>query len=104
MPRVPQNMRERAIGMLQAGMRTVEIAKQLGTSKGKLDASRKVQYHWRSQGLTEKRTSPRNNTHPRSLHSDVTLEGPILNCLCDSTKHTRHSQQSNKWPNCDQSH
>ena len=32
MPRVPQNMRERAIGMLQAGMRTVEIARQLGTS------------------------------------------------------------------------
>ena len=32
MPRVPQNMRERAIGMLQAGMRAVEIARQLGTS------------------------------------------------------------------------
>ena len=32
MPRVLQNMRERAIGMLQAGMHTVEIARQLVTS------------------------------------------------------------------------
>ena len=32
MPRVPQNMRKRAICMLHAGTRTVEIARQLGTS------------------------------------------------------------------------
>ena len=32
MPRVPQNMRKKGIGMLHAGMCTVEIARQLGTS------------------------------------------------------------------------
>ena len=103
MPRVPQNMCKRAIGMLQAGMRTVEIARQLGTSARTI---RRLRERFNTTGKTKDRPRsgrPRVTTArcQRSLHSDDTFAGQILNCVCDCTEHTRHSQQSNKWPNCD---
>ena len=64
MPRLPQNLRERAVGMLQAGMRTVQIARQLGTTSRTI---RRLRETFNATGVT--------NDRPRSGRSRVTTRG-----------------------------
>ena len=64
MPRIPQNMRERAIGMMQAGKRTIDIARQLGTSARTI---RRLRERFNTTGETKDR--------PRSGRPRVTTRG-----------------------------
>lgn len=64
MPRLPQNLRERAVGMLQAGMRLVQIARQLGTTSRTV---RRLRERFNATGVT--------NDRPRSGRPRVTTRG-----------------------------
>ena len=49
MPRIPNNLRERAIGMLDAGMSTVHVARHVGCSSR---AIRNLRIRFRTTGST----------------------------------------------------
>ena len=63
MPGIPQNLRERAIGMLYAGMTTNAVAMNIGCSTRTI---RRLRQRFQATGLTEDRSRnwrPRVTTH-----------------------------------------
>ena len=61
MPRVPAHLRERALGMMQGGMRTVDVAKAINCN---VRTVRHLRQHYRETGRTA--------DHPRSGRPRVT--------------------------------
>ena len=61
MPRVPAHLRERALGMLQGGMRTADVARAINCN---VRTMRRLRQHYRETGRTA--------YHPRSGRPRVT--------------------------------
>ena len=92
MPRIPENLRERALGMLGAGCTTAEVAARVGAS---MQSIRSLRRRFAQTGNT--RDLPRSGrtrvTSPRPLYLEPAPARSLLNSDSYSCCYPRYSQQ-----------
>ena len=103
MPRIPENLRERALGMLGAGCTTAEVAARVGASVQSIRSLRRRFADREYKGLAAERLTARNVSSPRPLYLEPAPARSLSNSDSYSCCYPRYSQQPYFRPDCKES-
>ena len=102
MPKVPAHLRERALGMLQGGMRTTDVARVINCS---VRTMRRLRQRYRETGQTAdcpRSGRPRVTTPAGSVHPNITPAGQVQDGNNNCLSYTRNVQFLHQCSDCPQ--